>query len=506
MNVDYLHLLRLAAPETIVVVTALVVLAADLLWLRDLDTRFRMVIGGMIACVGCAAAIALMLVLPVNDNALAGMLVVEPLTQFVKVAVLVLTILTILLSMESDSTAHGGEYLALVLFAAVGMMFLVSAEDVLMIFLSLELTSLSLYILTAFNKRSLKSAEAALKYFLFGGMSAAFTLFGLSLLYGLSGSTNLHEIAASIRGPGLDPLLAVAIVMVVIGFGFKVAAAPFHLWAPDAYQGAPTPSAAFIASGSKVASFFIFAKVMAIGFHGAEGSGALAAYVPGWVPVIAVVAALSMFLGNFVAIAQTSVRRLIAYSAIAHAGYMLLGVLSHGPQSLAALIYYVVTYGLATLGAFGVVAVVENATDGDDSLAAFAGLSRRSPVISFCMLVFMLSLAGIPPLAGFFGKFYVFSSALNAAGSLQTSDLSPQPCVLWLVILALALSAVSLYYYLQVLKQIYVADPPTGAAPVKAPVLSQVVLALVALAVVLLGCAPNLLLGKLVELVQFAGF
>src|SRR5260370_16567971 len=167
------------------------------------------------------------------------------------------------------------------------MLFVVSAEDILMILISLELTSLSLYILTAFNKRNIKSAEAALKYFLFGGMSAAFTLFGLSLLYGLSGATNLGQIAAALKGKGLDPLLIVAIVMTVIGFGFKVAAVPFHLWAPDAYEGAPAPSAAFIASGSKVASFFVAAKVMMIGFAGAEGTSVWHSYRPGWFPVLA---------------------------------------------------------------------------------------------------------------------------------------------------------------------------------------------------------------------------
>src|SRR6266487_3908314 len=317
---SYLELLKLAAPETIVVVAALVVLAVDLTTMRELDTRVRFIIGGMIGGAGCVAAILLMLVMPVHANAFGGMLVVEALTQFVKIALLVLTIFTVLLSIESNFTTHVGEYLALILFAAVGMMFLVSAEDILMIFISLELTSLSLYILTAFNKRNIKSAEAALKYFLFGGMAAAFTLFGLSLLYGLSGATNLGQIAAALKGTPLDSLLIVAIVMTVIGFGFKVAAVPFHLWAPDAYEGAPTPSAAFIASGSKVASFFIFAKVMMIGFAGAEGSGSFRAYTPGWIPVVAIVAALSMVLGNFVAIVQSSVRRLIAYSAIGHAG------------------------------------------------------------------------------------------------------------------------------------------------------------------------------------------
>ena len=494
---NYLELLKLAAPETIVVVTALVVLAADLVTMRDLELRFRLLIGALISCVGCAAAIAWMLVLPEHANFLEGMLVVDPLTQLVKMAVLVLAIFTILISAETDFTTHVGEYFALVLLAAVGMMFLVSSEDILMIFISLELTSLSLYILTAFNKRNLKSAEAALKYFLFGGMSAAFTLFGLSLLYGLSGATNLGQIAGALKGRGLDPLLVVAIVMTVIGFGFKVAAVPFHLWAPDAYEGAPTPSAAFIASGSKVASFFIFAKVMMLGFAGAEGSGSFHGYAPGWVPVVAIVAAASMLLGNLAAIVQTSVRRLLAYSAIAHAGYMLLGVLSHSAVSLASLVYYVITYGLTTLGAFGVVSLVQQRSGGD-ALSDFRGLSRRAPVLSFCMMIFMLSLAGIPPLPGFFGKFYVFASALGP-GSKNLG-------LLWLVVLALAMSAVSLYYYLQVLKQIYVLEAPATASHSPAPVLGQIILSILALAVLLLGCAPNLLIAPLVEAIKLAGF
>src|SRR5207249_683805 len=241
-----LDLLKLAAPETIVVITALLVLVADLVALRELELRFRLIIGALISCVGSAAAVAWMMVLPEHANFLQGMLVVDPLTQLVKMGVLVLAICTILISIETEFTTHAGEYFALVLLAAVGMMFLVSAEDILMIFISLELTSLSLYILTAFNKRNVKSAEAALKYFLFGGMAAAFTLFGLSLLYGIAGSTNLGEIAKAVGEKAIqvvktddgtvkrliDPLLILAIVMTVIGFGFKVAAVPFHLWAP----------------------------------------------------------------------------------------------------------------------------------------------------------------------------------------------------------------------------------------------------------------------------------
>ena len=485
---NYLELLKLAAPETIVVVTALVVLAIDLTSMRALETRLRFSIGGMIASVGCAAAILWMLVIPEQANAVGGMLAVSPLTQLVKICLLALTFFTVLISIESKFTTHVGEYLALILFATVGMMFLVSAEDVLMIFISLELTSLSLYILTAFNKRNIKSAEAALKYFLFGGMAAAFMLFGLSLIYGLSSSTNLHHIAAALAGKGLDPLLVVAIVMTVIGFGFKVAAVPFHLWSPDAYEGAPTPSAAFIASGSKLASFFIFAKIMMIGFAGAEGSAAFRSFVAGWTPVIAVVAALSMILGNLAAIVQSSVKRLLAYSAIAHAGYMLLGVMANGSEIYPSLIYYATTYGLATIGAFGVVALVEDSM-GDDKLSSFVGFSKRAPVAAFAMMIFLLSLAGIPPLAGFFGKFFLFAAVLKPGASSLG--------LLWLVVLAIAMSAVSFYYYLKVLKQIYVVDGTDRTDATNVSWFAQAVLLVMAILVILLGCFPNLLVGWL---------
>jgi len=482
---NYLDLLRLVWPEAIVVIAALVVLSVDLIFLRTSERRFRGFVASWLSLAGCAAAIVWILHTQQSANVLDGMLVLNPLAQRMQIALLILTMLTILIFVGSSFTQHVSEYLALILLATVSMMFLVSTRNLLLIFLSLELLSLSLYILTAFDKRSARSAEAALKYFVFGGISAAFLLFGASLLYGLSNSTNLVTIASSLHGRSLDPLLIVAMVMTVVGLGFKVAAAPFHFWAPDVYQGAPASSAALIASGSKVAGFFIFFQVMVIGFADAEGAAAWRDYAAGWVPVVAMVAALSMVLGNLVAILQTSVRRLIAYSAIAHAGYMLLGILSHTDQSLSALIYYAITYALTVLGAFGVVAVVEEETGGD-TLSDFAGLSRRAPVPSFCMLIFLLSLAGIPPLAGFFGKFYLFSSVLTSTpGTLG---------LLWLVVLAIAMSAVSLYYYLKVLKYVYVADPPTGTAPIRISFLRQIVLFAIALSVVLLGCGPNLLL------------
>ena len=479
---------RLVLPETIVAVTALIVLTVDLLLLRKSRIPARFAIGALISCIGCASSIVLMLIAPHQANIFDGTLVIGPQTQLIQIALLILTVLVILISIESTFTEHVGEYLALVLFAVTSMMFLVSSQNLLLIFISLELLSLSLYILAAFNKRSLQSAEVSLKYFIFGATSAAFMLFGFSLIYGLTGSINLPQIADALKGLPLDPLLIAAIVMTIIGLGFKVAAVPFHFWAPDVYEGAPSDSAALIASSSKVAGIVIFYRVMVIGFAGVEGSGAWRNYTPGWIPVIACLAALSMVLGNLVAIRQTSVRRLLAYSAIAHVGYMLLALISHTEQSFSALLYYALTYALTTIGAFGVVAVVESKI-GSDQLSDFAGLSRRAPVLSFCMLIFMLSLAGIPPLAGFFGKFYLFTAALAAAP--QTLSL------LWLVILAIAMSAVSLYYYLQVLKRIYIVDPPANADPIQISIICQAVLCLIAFSVALLGCIPNILLGRL---------
>jgi NADH-quinone oxidoreductase subunit N len=494
--IPYSHLLQLAMPEVVVVATALIVLALDLLLLRNSATKVRFTVAAGLASVGCAVAIFRLLSASEQVNIFNGMFLANPLTHFVQIALLILTIFTLLLSVDSTFTEHVGEFVLLILLATTGMMFLVASQDLLVIFISLELLSLSLYVLTAFDKRSARSSEAALKYFLFGGMSAAFLLFGFSLLYGFSNSTNLTQIAAVIHGSPLNPLLIVAMVMTVIGFGFKVAAVPFHFWAPDVYESAPIPATAFIASGSKVASFFIFFQLMTIGFAGAEGSAAWLHFANGWVPVIATVAALSMLLGNLVAIVQSSVRRLLAYSAIAHAGYMLLAIVAHTQQSLAALLYYVVTYGLATIGIFGVVGVIEKHT-GSDKLTDFNGLSRRAPVLALCLFVFILSLAGIPPLAGFFGKFYLFLAALDATpGSVG---------LLWLVVLAIAMSAVSLYYYLQILKRVYVASPPGNAEEIQASFLTQMIVVVLAGLVVLFGCAPHLLLRWIGEAIRAAG-
>jgi NADH-quinone oxidoreductase subunit N len=480
--VNYLELLRLAAPETIVTVTLLVVLGADLTVLRGKSLAARFHVGALLSILGCASAACLTLHRHIPANLQNGILVVSPQIDFVKAAILALTVFTVLISTSAKFTDHVGEYLSTILLGTVGLMFLVSSEDLLMIFVSLEFASLSLYILTAFNKRNVRSTEAALKYFLFGGMSAAFLLFGFSLLYGVAGSMNLGEVAKAVAGKGLDPLLIAALVMTVIGFGFKVATVPFHLWAPDAYEGAPTPSAAFIGAGSKVASFFILAKILALGFGGVTGSAVYHQFISGWTPVCAVVAALSMVIGNLTAIVQSSVKRLLAYSAIAHAGYMLMGVLTNTGDCHRALIFYAITYGVTTIGAFGVVFVVEQATGGD-ALANFKGLSKRAPGLALCLMIFLLSLGGIPPLAGFIGKFFLFAATVDFGKNLG---------LLWLVILAIAMSAVSFYYYLRVLKAAYVADATEDSA-IPVPLVTRLALVLLAALVVLFGVAPGLL-------------
>ncbi len=494
MPVDYSGMILSVAPEMVLVIMALGVLFLDVSILRTEPIRSRFYFATALSCLGCIISFVWIGSAGPMSSVGPGMLVPDRLSMLVKQGLLVLTFCSALVCAESRFTEHVGEFFAVLLLATVGMMFLVSSENLLMIFISLELTSLALYSLAGFDRRrgSGNSAEASLKYFLFGGVAAAFTLYGLSFVYGLSGSIQLTMIAEGIRNQGMSNLLLVAIVMTATGFGFKVAAVPFHLWAPGTYQGANTCAVAFIASASKLAGFVVLAKVMMIGFASAAGSGSWRDFEAGWISLLTVLALLSLLLGNLAAIVQTDVKKLLAYSAVAHAGYALLGILANDARGVTALVYYVFTYGLATVGAFAVVLVMEERGDGTH-LNSFAGLSKRSPALAFCMMVFLLSLAGIPPLAGFFGKFYIFSAAVGAA---------PQFGLLWIVAIAIAMSAVSLYYYLQVLKQMYVREPETEVATRAVSPAALVPIALIAAAVVALGCAPDLVLHKLSEAVQ----
>src|SRR5437763_10957588 len=388
---SYLELLKLASPEAVVVLTALVALSIGFLAKRATSAC------AFVAGLGLIIAIGAVLLLPSNETLFGGMLVISPLTSLFKIICLALAFFTILLTQAEKAPRHPGEYLALVLLATVGLMLLVGSEELLMIFIGLDWLGLSLYVLAAFEKIDGRWVEAGLKYFLFGSMSSAFTLFGISLVYGMTGATALAAISTKLATTPVQPLLAVGIVMTLVGFAFKIAAAPFHLWAPDTYQGAPVSSAAFIASGSKVASFLVLGKIMLVGFSSIQGSADWHAMAAGWAPVLAALAAFSILIGNFVALVQTNLRRLLAYSAVAHAGYTLLGIIAGGREGFTATLFYTTIYAFTLIGAFGVVALVRRETGGDD-LRNFAGLRARSPLLAGCMAIFMLSLAGLPPL------------------------------------------------------------------------------------------------------------
>ena len=483
---SYLELLKLATPEAIVVVTALAVLTIGLTSSR------ASVFCPIVAALGVATAIGAVMILPPRANLFGGMLVISPLNSLFKIICLVLALVTVPLAASEKSLRNPGEYLAVLLLGAVGLMLLVGSEELLMIFIGLELLGLSLYVLAAFDKSDIRSAEAGLKYFLFGSTASAFTLFGISLVYGMSGTTALAAIGQKLAATPVQPLLAVGIVMTLIGFAFKIAAAPFHLWAPDAYQGAPIPSAAFIASGSKVASFVVLGKIVLVGFGPVHGSADWHAMIAGWAPVLAVLAALSILLGNFVALAQTNVRRLLAYSAVAHGGYTLLGIVAGGRDGFSATLFYTSIYAVTLIGAFAVVGVVRRETDGDD-FKNFSGLAARSPFLAGAMSIFLLSLAGLPPLAGFFGKFYLFTAAFRAGENHG---------LLWLVTVALFGSFVSLYYYLIVLKFVFVDKVAEASADHRSQVtdhsFQSAVIAILAAAVLFLGIMPQTLAARII--------
>jgi len=497
MAMNYFELARLTLAEAIVVVTALVVLGVDLKMgsATALATRRGWACG--LGVLGCVATVAWLWVGAPAGSIGGGMQVSDALTRWVKMVLLGLTVGTLLLSGRSAFSVHIGEYVAVLLLGLVGMMLIAGTENVLVLFLALELASVSLYILVGFNKRDPQGTEAAVKYFLFGGMAGAFLLFGLSLIYGATGAIEFRAIALKLSTAGVSPLLLVGLVMVLVGLGFKVAAVPFHFWAPDAYQGAPTPVASFIAAGSKVAAFFILGKLTVVAFPAVSGHWSWGSVAPGWTPLLAMLAAASMVIGNLAALSQRNVKRLLAYSAVAHAGYVLMALVEGKTLGLFAVTFYVVTYAITALGAFGVVSLVEAATGGAD-WEHFRGLSQRAPGLALCFGVFVLSLAGIPPLAGFFGKFYLFLVAMSVGGG----DFG----LLWLVGLGAATTCVSFFYYLRLLKVVFVEAPEGGKDVWPKGGLEFATVVVAAVGVVGIGCMPGFVLGPLQNALAAAGF
>jgi NADH-quinone oxidoreductase subunit N len=345
---------------------------------------------------------------------------------------------TVLLATDKPSVRYG-EFCALLVVAVLGMSLMTASANLVMLYLAIETTSLPLYILAGFRVLDQKSVEAGIKYLLFGAMASAIMLYGFSLLWGFSGAAGVYEIAAAFRQGTFPPVLLVgSLLLVIVGFGFKVSAAPFHFWAPDVYEGAPTPVAGFLSTASKAAGFAVLVRFLFAVFP------SVATY---WMPLIGVLAIVSMVLGNFLALSQRNIKRLLAYSSIAQAGYILVGVAANNALGAAGVVYYLASYLVTNLAAFGVVWLVGREV-GSDDLDAYVGLARRNPAVALAMLAALLSLGGIPPLSGFFGKLLVFGAAVQAGlgGSW------------WLIALAfigVLTSVVGLYYYLNVMKIMY---------------------------------------------------
>lgn len=484
MKLDYAGLFNALQPEAHLVLGALLVLGFDMAWARHRPAN-RHHVALALGLLSLALAGWKAISGGGTGSVFGGVLMLDTLATATRVGVVTLAALAVALLPSPTRLRHPAEFVAILLCATAGFTLMAVANQLLIVFLAVELASLSLYVLAGFDKTRPESAEAALKYYLFGGMAAAFLLFGFSLLYGLTGSLDLAAISAQLSMQGPSPLLLVALGMVLVAFGFKAAAAPFHLWAPDVYQGAPAPAAALIASASKLAGLVVFTRLLWPGLGAAAGAAAHLPIAVGWTPIVALIAAASLLLGNIGALAQSNVRRLLAYSAIAHAGALLLGVITAGRVGPAPLFYYAATYGVAAVGAFGVLAVLETAGPAQ-KLTDLAGLHRRSPLLAGCLAVFILSLAGIPPLAGFFGKFAVFAAVLQLGGLGGPMG--------WLAFAAIALSAVGLYYYLLILKQALVAAPVEEAVPVKVPLPAALALLTAAALLVVLGVMPSLLL------------
>ncbi len=385
-----------------------------------------------------------------------GMLALDGVALFFNVVIGAATILLLLLSVGylPRQGVAAGEYYALVLFATVGMMLMAAGTDLLVIFLALELMSLSLYVLAGSLRTRPEGNEAALKYFLLGAFASGFFLYGIALLYGATGTTNLARLGTALAVPGAarDPMVLAGLAFLLVGFGFKTSAVPFHQWAPDVYQGAPTSVAALIATGSKAAAFGALLRVLV----------AMRPLQADWTTVLWLLAALTMTVGNVVALAQVNVKRLLAYSSIAHVGYMLVGLAAGLGPGVPAVLFYLGVYAVASVGAFGTILLLERGGEEAVDLGAYGGLAGRHPVLALGLTVFLLALIGMPPTAGFVGKFYLFSAAIQRG-------------LVGLAVIAVLNSVVAAYYYLRLIVYMYMRDPegaPTTAFATPAAVLA----------------------------------
>jgi NADH-quinone oxidoreductase subunit N len=426
-------------PEIILTLVGVLIIFLEAVWNDQQKKVF-----GAISIIGLVAALAASLSAD-PGAAFSNMLIIDGFAAFFRALVIVVGILAILSSGEylSRERANSAEYCALVIFCVVGQCVMVTANELIMIFVGLEISSIASYVLAGYLRDDARNNESSLKYFLLGSFATAFLLYGVAWIYGLTGSTNLALIRQSLMSPTAPALMltGTAAALIFVGLAFKLSAAPFQIWAPDVYQGAPAPVSAFLSVGPKAAAFAILVRIFMTGF------GPIASR---WEPMIWICALVTMIIGNFAAIQQTNIKRMLAYSSIAHAGYVLVAVTANSQVGSVAVMFYMAAYAFTNIGAFAVVTYYARKGEKYVNIEDFAGLAQRQPGMAAMLTIFLLSLIGVPLTGGFFGKFYIFKAALDSH-------------LVWLTVLGLLNSAVAAYYYLRILVVMYMKEPGEAA-------------------------------------------
>ena len=449
-------------PELVMSCLALVVLMLDLFIRRKGITALLSII---------TAGVVGFTLLDSSGTVFSGMYIADGYGSFFKLIFLVSLVLSVLISIKyiKIEKVNFGEYYSLMLFATLGMMIMASAGDIIVLYLGLELMALSVYVLAGFLRHDTKSNEASLKYFLLGAFASAFLLYGTAMIYGLTGTTNLRAIAQYLEAQGTaNSALMLSVILFVVAFGFKIAAAPFHMWAPDVYEGAPTSVTAFMSVGPKAAGFAVFGRVFFTAFAHLQMD---------WAAIVIPIAILTMAVGNILAIAQTNIKRMLAYSSIAHAGYALIGIIAGGENGIASMMNYLFIYAFMNIGAFAIVIMLRTEGFKGEAISDYEGLAKSHPLASALMLIFMFSLTGIPPTAGFVGKFYLFMAAVNAGYT-------------WLAVVAVIFSSISAYFYLRIVMYMYMKEPKAEVT-LSTSASTNLALAVTVVAVLLLGVLPS---------------
>ncbi|HEY0459134.1 MAG TPA: NADH-quinone oxidoreductase subunit N [Pyrinomonadaceae bacterium] len=470
-------------PETIVAVAGIIVMLYDSFFPRQRHVTTAISLLGLAA----SAGVLISMWSGAPETSWNGMITNDSLRMSFSIVALLTTAVTILISsvwVENENIPEG-EYHALLLFATFGMMFMASGSDLVIMFLGLETLSIATYVMAGLRKSDLKSNESSMKYFILGSFASAFLLYGMALIYGATGATNITQIAEMVTKPHFPALLLIGGAMLVIGFGFKVATVPFHVWTPDVYEGAPTPVTAFMAVGSKSAAFASFVRVFVLGFPLVAGAQASQYLHESWISALSVMAMLTIVVGNVAAIVQNNVKRMLAYSSIAHAGYALVGFLGAGvaktpaarDAAIASVAFYMLTYAVTNLGAFAIVTLLGQKNDRRTEFDDYNGIGFKSPVLAFTLSLFMLSLFGLPLTAGFMGKILVFRPALEANNPLLTL----------VVVVAVIGSAISAYYYLRLIVVMFFRERTTDWLAPKIPAALSAVLLITVLGVLYFG-------------------